>query len=362
MEEKELLEEEYGFSLQEAHAKGANTVLKTDRGVFYLFEAPAGYKYKSKFIERVRKHLSEQQQDFGMLKLVKTKGGQGHLVAEDQLYYLYRGVRERAPEDIYFASGESLAKFHLATSTFKGDKLFIPYSSLGNWPSMWRRKLRHYNEYRDELDEVEGELTSMDELLLTSYTYVHQLGEIAVQYLLASGYDKVVKETAAFGKVAYQNFDQGYMLWNEKDARLVAGEWNWVLDMRARDIGQWIKAETKRNGWQEDKMTSFLAGYNHVSPLLPEEYAVIYGLMLYPGRFLRLVESYQELPFEEKEQVNGEQWRSQLEDELASMEEALRRYPHLVAQQYGASIPQIDWLWRPEDEEAQGVSDETSSE
>ncbi|KQL46108.1 hypothetical protein AN963_14020 [Brevibacillus choshinensis] len=361
MEDKDLLQEEYGFVLEDVRSNGASKVLKTDKGLFYLFAAPEGYKYKSKFIDRVRKHVNEQQ-DIGMLKLVKTVGGLGHIVSDEQLYYLYRGVRERTPEDPYFTIGQSLAKFHLATSSFKGDKLFIPYSSLGSWPSMWRRKLRHYNEFRDELDELEGELTSMDEFLLTSFTYVHQLGEIAVHYLLASGYDKVVKETAKYGKVAYQNFDQGYMLWNEKDARLVAGEWNWVLDMRARDIGQWLKAETKRSGWQNEKAASFLDGYNSVSPLLPDEYAVVYGLMLYPGRFLKLVEAYQELPYEEKLEVNGELWHSQLEDELARMEEALRQYPHLVAQRYGASIPQIDWLWRPEDEEAKGVSDEASSE
>lgn len=361
MEEKDLLQEEYGFLLRDVRSNGASQVLETDQGLFYLFEAPAGYKYKSKFIERVRKHVNEQQ-DLRMLKLAKTKGGQGHIVVDDQLYYVYRGVRERVPENQSFAIGQSLAKFHLATSTFKGDKLFIPYSSLGSWPSMWRRKLRHYSEFRDELGEMEGELTAMDECLLTSFTYVHQLGEIAVNYLLASGYDIVVKETAAFGKVAYQNFDTGYMLWNEKDARLVGGEWNWVLDMRARDIGQWIKAETKRSGWQEEKIEGFLDGYNSVSPLLPDEYAVIYGLMLYPGRFLKLAESYQELPLDERQEVNGTVWKSQLESELARMEEGLRRYPHLVAKRYGASIPQIDWLWRPEDEEAKGVSDETGSE
>lgn len=360
MEEKDLLQEQYGFLLHGSRETGAGKVLETNQGLFYLYAVPAGYKYKSKFVDRVRKHLSEQP-DIGMLKLVKTQGGQAHVIHDEQLFYLYRGVREGTPDDPHFACGQSLARFHLATSSFRGDKLFIPYSSLGNWPSMWRRKLRHYNNYRDELDEQRGELTSMDEYLLTSFTYVHQLGETAVQYLYASGYDKVVKETAGFGKVAYQNFDQGYMLWNEKDARLIGGEWNWVLDMRARDIGQWLKAQTKRDGWQDETAAQFIDGYNSVSPLLEDEYSVIYSLMLYPGRFLKLVESYQELPLEERQEVNGAEWHSRLENELVHMEEALRRYPHLVAQRYGASIPQIDWLWRPEDEEANSIRDEASS-
>ncbi|GEB34565.1 hypothetical protein [Brevibacillus parabrevis] len=361
MEEKELLQEQYGFQLQNYRVTGASKVLETDQGLYYMFEAPAGYRYKSKFIEKVRKHL-EQQKDIRMLKLVKTTGGQPHFVEDEQLYYLYRGVRESVPENSFYASGQSLAQFHQATKNFSGEKLFIPYSSLGNWPSTWRRKLRHYNEYRDELDESNAELTPMDELLLTCYTYVHQLGEISVQYLLEAGYDKVVKETAGLGKVAYQNFDQGYMLWNEKDVRLMAGEWNWVLDMRARDLGQWLKAETKRNGWDDEAVIHFLDGYNSVAPLLTGEYAVIYALMLYPGRFLKLVESYKELPLEERQEVNAEGWQSQLEDELAKMEEGLRRYPRLVADHYGVTIPQIDWLWRQNNEQATSIRHEETDQ
>jgi spore coat protein YutH len=361
MEDKELLEEEYGFTIKGTRESGAGHVLETNQGLFYLYTAPAGYKYKSKWIERVKKHIS-QQQEIGMLKLVKTQGGHGFISHDEQMYYLYRGIREAKLADPYFACGQSLAHFHKATSTFTGDKLFLPYSSLGGWPSMWRRRLRHYDEYRDELDDLKTELTPMDEYLLTCHTYVHQLGETAVQYLHTAGYDKVVKETASFGKVAYQNFDQGYMLWNEKNIRLMSGEWNWVLDMRARDIGQWLKAESRRNGWQDETAIRFIEGYNSVSPLLDSEYAIIYGLMLYPGRFLKLVESYQELPREERLEVNAEAWHSHLEDELVHMETALRRYPLVIEQQYGTSIPHIEWLWRLEDEETHRSRDEENSE
>ncbi|MGK5506712.1 hypothetical protein [Brevibacillus formosus] len=357
MEEKELLQEKYGFELQGYRTTGASKILETDRGLYYLFEAPAGYKYKSKFIEKVKKHLS-QQQNIRLLKLVNTTSGQAHIVDDEQLYYLYRGVREVVPENPYYASGQSLAKFHQATSDFSSDKMFIPYSSLGNWPSMWRKKLRNFNEYRDEMDEENVEIAPMDEYLLTCFTYITQLGELSVQYLVDAGYDKVVKETASLGKVAYQNYDQGYMLWKEKDVRLMAGEWNWVLDMRTRDVGQWIKAETKRNGWNEEAVSGFLDGYNSVSTLLPAEYAVIYALMLYPGRFLKLVETYMELPVEERQEVNIQAWQTQLEDELTKMEEGLRKYPLFIAQRYDVSIPQIDWLWRKKDDQATGFRNE----
>ncbi|MEJ8545903.1 hypothetical protein [Brevibacillus borstelensis] len=361
MEYQTILQEAYGLSLASYSRRGYGAQLKTDQGLFYLYEAPAAYKYKSKFIEKVRKHLSAQNA-LKPLALVKTLKGQQHVVHDDQILYVYRGLREAVPENHAFKCGQVLAYFHQGTGSFKGDKLFLPYSSLGSWPAMWRKKLRQYEGYRDDMDEWDLEITPFDEYLLTSYTYVHQLGETAVQYLYHAEYDKVVKETAACGKVAYQNFEQDYILWDEERGAHLTGEWNWVLDMRSRDIGQWIKAEVKRNGWEEEQVASFLDGYNSVTPLLESEYAVIYGLMLYPGRFLKVVEAYRELSAEEKKEVDGSGWQEQLEGELTKMEEALFRYPVFIHQRYGVTVPQIDWLWRPEDDETSRVRDEASSE
>jgi spore coat protein YutH len=360
MQERTLLQDQYGFLIHDWAEAGAHTTLRTDQGIFYLYTAPVGFKYKNKFIERVKKHLKKQS-DLNLLSLMPTQTGKLYVADDVQMYYLYRGIRESEPTDPAFAAGQSLARFHQSTGTFTGDRLFMPYSSLGSWPSMWRKKLRQYNAYRDDLDAFDGEITLLDEYLLTSYTYVHQLGDNAVQYLYEAGYPTVVKETAGCGKVAYQNFDQGYILWNEDFTRYVAGEWNWVIDMRARDIGQWLKAEVRRNGWDDEVAVQFLEGYNSVCPLLESEYGVIYGLMMYPGRFLKLVETYHALLPEEREEVDGEMWQAQLDDELQKMEAALRRFPQLIGERYGVCIPQVDWLWRPADDQTERIRDETTA-
>ncbi len=364
MQERELIESEYGFRILDWKVVGAHTVLYTDQGVFYLFTAPASYRYKSKFIERVKKHLNGQR-DIHMLSLAPTLNGKFYFVYDERIYYLYRGLRESIPVEGVYAYGQALALFHKGTAGFTGDRLFLPYSSLGSWPSMWRKKLREYSGFQDDLEIAEGEITSFDEYLLTTYTYVHQLGDTAVQYLHDADYKRVVKETAECGKVAYQNFDNGYILFNEDCARYVAGEWSWVIDMRARDIGQWIKADVRRNGWREEVVIQFLDGYNSVCPLLESEYAVVYALLLYPGRFLKLVETYRLFSPEERAEVDAEDLQSQLEDELAKMELALRSFPLAICKRYGVSIPLIDWLWRPDDDESECktvcVYDEASS-
>jgi len=364
MEDRAWIESVWGFRILDCRQNGAHTALYTDRGLFYLFTAPAGYKYKRRFIDRVNRHLKNQK-EIRLLRIEPTTEGKLYVVHDQQICYLYRGLREAMPVEGIYAYGQALAMFHQATANFTGDRLFLPYSSLGGWPAMWRKRLRQYEAFQYDLESFDGEITPFDEYLLTTRTYVNHLGDTAVQYLDDVGYQQVVKDTANCGKVAYQNFDDGYILFNENCAQHAAGEWSWVIDMRARDIGQWIKADVRRHGWREDAVIQFLDGYNSVCPLMKSEYAVVYALLLYPGRFLKLMETYRSLPVEERFELDFFTWQEQMEDELAKMEQALRSYPLTVCKRYGVSIPLIDWLWRPEHDESGCevvcVSDEASS-
>jgi len=354
-----LVKEHYGLNVLECREIGSRTMLVTDRGIHYLYSCPAVYRYKKKFIEKVQKHLG-QHCEHGLLPVTKTVDGQQYILQDDEVYFLQLGVREAVPIEPAFDIGQTLAKFHMGTAGFTGERLFYPYRSLGNWPSMWRKKLRQYSGYRDEMDQ-RGGFTPFDEYLLTSYTYVHHIGELSVLYLQDGGYNQVIKDTAAYGKIAYQNFDEGYLLFADNGKRYFAGEWSWVIDMRARDVGQWIKSEIRKEGWNEERIGQFLDGYNSCATLSNEEYAVIFALLLYPGRFLKIVETYRALSAEERESVDFSDWRDMLDEELINMESGLRNYPTFVASRYGAALPPIEWLWRTADEETERICDETSS-
>jgi spore coat protein YutH len=361
MEEiRKLVTEHYGLTALGCRESGSRTEVYTDRGLYYLYSCPAVYRYKRKFIEKVQRQVLRHGGN-GLLPLVKTVKGQSYIVDGNELYFLHAGVREAKTAEQAYATGQALARFHQSTGSFTGERLFLPYRSLGGWPAMWRKKLRQYSAYRDELENERGIITPFDEYLLTTYTYIHHLGDTAVQYLLDAGYNRVIKETAGYGKVAYQNFDDGYIMIADDGSRYIAAEWCWVIDMRARDIGQWIKAEIRRAGWNHDRISQFLDGYNSVSKLLPEEYACIYALLLYPGRFLKLVEAYRAFPVDDLESLDFSDWREMLEEELQYMEMALRDYPRLITARYGAVIPQIDWLWGSADEETLCVHDKAGS-
>ncbi len=344
------LEEAYGFQVHDQREAGGRTILETDRGLYNVYFYPQGYRYKKKLIDQVKKHLTSQA-GLPILPVEKTKDSRSFLVIGDKMVYVQRGIRENPPMNYAFATGQALAEFHQGTAGFTGDKLFYPYRSHGSWPSMWRKKMKSFESIRESLESDAGEITPFDEYLLTTYTYVYHMGDTAIQYLQANGYQQMVKQTAPYGKIAFQNFDDGYVVFDERGAKRLAGEYAWVLDMRARDIGQWIKAEVRRNGYDPQVIRQFLAGYNRISPLLDEEYNVIYALFAYPGRFFRQVELYDQMNVQDIEFAGLREWTVELDQELLLMEDLLRRYPLLVEEEYGIRVPRIEWLWRNQPDE-----------
>lgn len=340
-----LIQEEYGFHVFDQREAGGRTILQTDKGLYNLYIYPDGYRAKKKLIDQVKKHIAKAS-DFTLLPVEKTKDNRSYLTVGDKMLYVQRGIREGLPADYASATGESLAQFHKSTSSLTGDVIYYPFRSQGSWPAMWRKKISTFEGIRENLERETREFTVFDEYLLTTYTYAHHMGDTAVQYLQANGYQQVVKLTAGLGKISFQNFDDGYLLFHEDGSRKLAGEYSWVLDMRTRDIGQWVKAEVRRNGYHPEVIQQFLEGYNRTAPLLKEEFAVIFALMMYPGRFFRQVEFYDQMDAESLENVDLKEWTQDLDHELIMMEEVLRNFPSLVEDQFGVELPQVDWMKR----------------
>jgi spore coat protein YutH len=346
-----ILQNEYGITVYEQRTRGAQTVLHTDRGLYYLYTCPAAYRQKQRLIELVSRHVQTAPQ-LRLLPFSETLHGKRHVQDGGELYYLQPAVREAVPDQLPFATGQALAEFHQTTKDVKGELFFPQYRSLGGWPAMWRKRLRRYEAYRDRMDEDGREITPIDQHLLTSYTYVHHLGETAIQYLHDCGYHKVVKETAKYGRVSYQNFDHGYILFAEDGTRHLSGQFAWQFDMRTRDIGQWLKADIRSNGWDPERVSQFLQGYNSVAPLLPAEYSVVYALLLFPGRFLRYVELYHRLAPGERREWEEQRWQQQLDGELLALGDAVCDFPGLIEARFGVHIAPVRWLWRGKHAEA----------
>lgn len=357
-----ILEQEYGLDVLEQREAGGSSVVVTNQGDYYLYRVGDASRQKRRWIERVGKLIGKQP-GLSVLPVTETKAGRRLADGDAGWYYLQPAVGESALADQAYTVGQSLAKFHQATANSPADSSLAAYRSLGNWPVTWRKNLYHFDRYREQVEAEGSELRPFDICLIMNYTYITQMANTAIQYLVDHGYQKVVKETAKQSKVAYQNFDDGFLFPAADGQLYLGGIYNWTLDMRSRDIGQWLKAQSRRHGWHEQTAQSFLAGYNSVTPLLDEEYAVIYALMMYPGRVLRQAALYDQLDEDERGILPQQSWTKQVEDELTRMEGALRGYRELIIQQFGVIIPEVEWLLPlTDDEEWKAVKERAAEE
>ncbi|WP_232696795.1 hypothetical protein [Brevibacillus daliensis] len=351
--------DEYNFIDMEYKEENGRQLLYTERGLHYLHSCPPAYKHKGFLVEKVIDAI-QSNCSLEVLPVCKTREGGVHLKYDDKLYYLQEGLRETNVEEHYYLLGKTLAEFHKATCSCGWDKLYTPYLSNGSWNSMWEKKCKEYEEFLDDLDELEC-YSELDVYLLTMFNYVNQLGKTAIKYLDNNGYRKMVPQIAKHGKIAFQNFQEGHIIFHESGSCYLAGQYSWVLDIRTRDIGQGIKWLIRKHGWNEEHVIQFLKGYNCVAELYKEEYAFIYAILLYPSKFLKSVEDYSVLSVEEREQL-GEEWKTGLEKELVLMEHVLGEYPQAIAEHFTVTIPEINWLWRfsRNDEKTICIRDEES--
>lgn len=344
---RSILQEAYDLVIHDSREEGAPVRLYTDSGLYYAFVCPAAYRFKKPLLDKVKRHVKNKG-DWHLLPLVKTRNNERFVFQENKMAFLQPGVREIQPSPADL--GRTLAEFHQATADLSGDKLFKPYTSTGSWRSMWKKRIRALEEYRDMLEDSRV-ITPFDQVVLTLFSYVHHLGQTALHYLTFAEYDKVWKETHTQGKVAYQNFEDGYFLFDDRGRRYLAGEYNWVLDIRVRDVGQWLKGKLRTTGWNPDEFFSFLDGYNQVAPLTENEYRLVYALVMYPGRLLRQVEEYGRLPEEERSRLDVVDWQEHCEREFEQMELFLRDYPPLMQEHYGVFVKGLDWPWRKQNEQ-----------
>ncbi|AKF92830.1 hypothetical protein [Brevibacillus laterosporus] len=340
--------EEYSFVDVEWKEENGRKLLYTDRGLHYIHTCPPSYRAKGFLVEKAIEAIHKNC-DLKVLPICKANDDNYHMKDGEVLYYLQEGMRETTWERHYFNLGRSLAEFHQSTRTLSWDKLYLPYRSLGTWPEMWEKKCKTYESLLDSLERSKA-FNPFEVYLFTMFTYIQVSASTAIDYLNGNGYKRLTNAISKQGKIAFQNFQDGHILFHESGKRYIAGQYSWVLDMRTRDIGQGIKWIVRKNGWQEDKVIEFLVGYQCIAQLYPEEYCFIFAMLLYPSRFLKTVEIYS-LMGDEERTLAGEDWQTPLDEELATMEQVLGQYPEAIRQYFGVEIPEIHWLWRlPEDD------------
>lgn len=322
--------------------------METNRGTVVLQSVPSVYAGKEGFIKEIYHHMGQTS----FLLPVFHNQEQSMLTSfGDQVYYLTRWPAAESEWLDYGWLGQSSARFH-RTSAMALEKCHPRYSDWDTWPKRWKSKtdqLRKFEQIAARRIDTDRE-DPFDSFVLENYPYLSHLAQLSLTYLHEANYREVCRQTMEWGRLSYIHFGPEQFVVSPQGNVFFVDPFSWVEDMRVRDIAQFIKADVRDQGWNPQHIYSFLCGYQSVSPLMPEEFIIMYALFLLPGRMMKKLETVYYRPhLLQSEDHSIELFRDETSEispyqayaEMKRNEILLREFPRLARECYGILIPSI---------------------
>lgn len=317
--------------------------LKTDKGTYVLKKVDPKDKARWKLIDELAAALHGR---FVIPAPIKTMSGQLIFDGFQNKYVLLpwiKGSRVRLQKKREWKKiSRRLALFHWSSKDFTPTHSYRKYQQSDRWYQKWK------NAYRQlELFQLAAKLTKQpteaDQSWLEVASYSLTVMENLMKYFDKIDGKKCIKEISKQGKVCHGNLNRHNIL-IDPDQQVQLVDWNQVtLDVRTTDLAQWLQYAYRRTGSSEI-LAAILHGYQQISPLLDEDYALIYARFLYPDRLIKVLQQiYEDQTLPITAGAPSIYTAAKWEEQKVRL---LTRYPIMVQNYFGVTIPQIDWLKR----------------
>ncbi len=291
------------------------------------------------FIFRMQEHITKRQ--FPLFANEDLWGRRVEYDLDQQMArFLYEDDPRLIDEPSPYSLGQQLSQLHLASAGFSIQKNH-PLNRIGTWTDHWYKRVKRIQAFRDNIFQV-GVTSQFEELFLEDYTYFNQLAQVALFYLEDHRYLEVTQLVEPYSSLAYRSFS-----W--KDVELVDSGYsfkrpeNWIVDIAVRDLGQFTRSSSMETLSLDDAII-LLQGYQQYRELLPEEFQMIYAQLLYPYRWIQLIERYtarHKYPqFDWEEEIRNihlcyQEWEPVLADFVERIEE-----------EFGVKITPVEWIYK----------------
>jgi CotS family spore coat protein len=323
--------------------------LETNQGIWFLHYLPPAFADKSVIIEKIHKELKGEM----ILPIVPTRDGRSIISLNERTFYMTKWVRYESDWVDYRSLAHALAHFHkLSCECTYESGLFAKHRGFDTWAKAWKARVKHLERIPEVLASRE-KVSEFDAFVIENHTYFSNLGTSAISYLEDSNYSYVCGKSKEFGRICHVNFGYDQFVTTAQGKTFFTQPFSWIEDMRVRDLGHFIKAHVREYGWNAQQIYQFLAVYHSISPILPEEFTVMYAMFLLPGRMMKKMEYL----YGHKESFFGNN-SNELELDLFKLEtsdlnakvayqEVMRNevllveFPRLIEDTFGVVLPRV---------------------
>lgn len=287
---EKILWEGYGLRLKGSTRTRTGLVCRTDRGLREL-KKPRG----SVDSLRLAFDVKEQLRQNGFCNISRF-----YETLEGEPFYRYDGVlytlEDILPGEVlaeeegaaFLRGAETLGQMHRAAAGLQSEAACWDRERLPRQYAKRRRelaKMRHRNDRRGNYDAI-------DLLLLRHYDRFMAQAQEAEALLAAGGYGAAVEEAAKRGAFCHNAF-KGEALRLDGAGRLFVGSFDkCTSELPLSDLASYLRRYFKKTGGRAAEVEKMLERYGKACPLSAGDISILQGMLVYPEKFLRLVNEY----------------------------------------------------------------------
>lgn len=287
---EKILWEGYGLHFKHGTRTRTGLVCRTDMGIREL-KKPRG----SMGSLRLAFDVKEQLRKNGFCNISRS-----YRALDGEPFYCYDGVlylledvmpQEALEEDgagAFIRGADTLGRMHKAAKGLKSDAARWEYDRL---PKLYAKRRGELAKVRRRKDK-RGSYDAIDLLLLQYYDqYMAQAAE-AEELLCKGGYGKAVARAEAEGGFCHNAY-KGEALRLDEKGRIFVGNFDkCITELPLADLAAYLRRYLKKTNGTGAGIHEMLESYGKHCPLSTADITLLQGMLVYPEKFLRLVNEY----------------------------------------------------------------------
>ena len=285
---EKILWEGYGLRLRGTSRTRTGLICRTDQGVREL-KKPRGGEESLRLAYQVKTQLQENGFD-RISRMYETLEGEPYYRYDGVLYILEdpmpaESLGEENTAD-FVRGAETLGQLHTAAAGLSGE----------GWnryrlPELYSKRRRELSKMRRR-KEKKGNYDSIDLLLLRYYEQYFAQVQEAEQLLAQGDYGGAVDRAAEKGAFCHNAY-KSEALRLDSGGRVFVGNFDKCSrELPLADLAFYLLRYGKKTAGESDGVWEILESYSRHCPLSDRDLTLLRGMLVYPEKFLRLVNEY----------------------------------------------------------------------
>lgn len=181
-----------------------------------------------------------------------------------------------------------LASMHKASKGYVPDIRSKPQDDLGMLPSYFSKRL---DEIRKLKKIAKKGKSRFDYLFLDYADYFYRLGEVTLQQISDSRYERLVNEVRKEGSFCHHDFTHHNVICS--DSRCIIVNFNYCcFELKVYDIANFLRRKMRKCGWSIEEAKVIMDEYRTVEPLSDDELFTMKLILQFPQKFWRVANKY----------------------------------------------------------------------